>query len=65
MAVATQGRWIDLKKARIPHWCDACPDIILPDEPYFQITHYNSGLSGKIYPDRVHKRCFQKYLDQN
>lgn len=60
-----KGRVIDLKKARRHHYCCICPKPILTEEYYFSIVFGGSGLASLKYPERVHKHCFQTYLDRH
>ena len=60
--VCINGKIIQRRNARKAHSCKCCGITIVPG-PYYEITLAGSGLGSIKYPDRVHSRCLDNYLD--
>ena len=58
------NRNIDLTRATKEFGCCICTDEIEKGAKYFKVTYNNGGLKGRIYPNRVHIKCFQEYLSR-
>ncbi len=52
------------RKARTTIVCVNCLGGVCQGEQYYRAVAVGSGLAGIKYPDRVHEKCIDEYLER-
>lgn len=52
------------RKARSTIVCFGCQGVIRTGEVYYRVTVVGAGVRGFKFPDRIHAKCVDAFLDR-